>query len=67
MSVKKRSLTLFFKDYVNMAIDRSHFKVFTRVIRRPFLYRYAWGVQPAKREEDGGRGLLGCCSDTLCV
>ena len=26
----------------------------------PFLYCYAWGVQPAKREEDLGRGLLGC-------
>ena len=25
----------------------------------PYLYRYAWGVQPAKREEDWGRGLLG--------
>ena len=26
----------------------------------PFIYRHARGVQPAKREEDWGRGLLGC-------
>ena len=25
-----------------------------------FLYCSAWGVQPAKCEEDWGRGLLGC-------
>ena len=42
-----------------LAIDHSHLKIFTRVVPL-FLYCYAWGVQPAKREEDWGRGLLGC-------
>ena len=28
----------------------------------PFLNCYAWGVQPAKHEEDWGRGLLGCAT-----
>ena len=41
---------------------RSHFKVFTRVVP-PFLYCYAWELQPSKREEDSG--LLRMRSDTL--
>ena len=40
-------------------IDPSHFKVFTRVV--PLLSTVMrGGVQPAKREEDWGWGLLGC-------
>ena len=50
---------------IPVSISRSHFKVFY-TSSPPFLYCYAWGVQPAKREEDWGRGLLGCVA-TRCA
>ena len=43
----------------NLWAFRTHFKNVTRVGSPLLLYRYAWGVQPERREEDWGRGLLG--------
>ena len=50
------------------ALDRSHFKVFTRTSSPPFsIVMRVCGVQPAKREEVQGPRSFRMRSDTLCV
>ena len=54
---------------VGMGIDRSHGKVFTRVVPLSSIVRRG-GAQPAKREEDwrgGGPRSSRMLSETVCV